>query len=145
MSTWKKLDFFGCQHRRPPNCRLLFCPFYKQSIPSFLSFLFSVCGKSQVFAAPENAAITKMDVNSLAMVMAPNCLRCESDDPRWVKGVLESFSPGGRGLTRQNGWTILTSRPKARDGHRYPCPAHQHCNLKISRAINPKGTMSYKT
>merc|ERR550534_76810 len=33
----------------------------------------------QVFAAPENAAVTKMDINSLAMVMAPNCLRCESD------------------------------------------------------------------
>ncbi|CAE1321700.1 ARHGAP39 [Acanthosepion pharaonis] len=32
----------------------------------------------QVFAAPENAAVTKMDVNNLAMVMAPNCLRCET-------------------------------------------------------------------
>lgn len=39
---------------------------------------------SQVFAAIENAAITKMDVNNLAMVMAPNCLRCESDDPRVI-------------------------------------------------------------
>lgn len=38
----------------------------------------------QVFAAPENAATTKMDVNNLAMVMAPNCLRCESDDPRVI-------------------------------------------------------------
>ena len=37
-----------------------------------------------MFAAPENAAVTKMDVNSLAMVMAPNCLRCESDDPRII-------------------------------------------------------------
>lgn len=38
----------------------------------------------QVFAAPENAAVTKMDVNNLAMVMAPNCLRCESEDPRII-------------------------------------------------------------
>ena len=36
----------------------------------------------QVFAAPENACMTKMDVNNLAMVMAPNVLRCEADDPR---------------------------------------------------------------
>lgn len=35
----------------------------------------------QVFAAEDNVAVTKMDVNNLAMVMAPNCLRCESDEP----------------------------------------------------------------
>jgi len=38
----------------------------------------------QVFAAPENARTTKMDVNNLAMVMAPNCLRCESQDPKVI-------------------------------------------------------------
>ncbi|XP_037528418.1 rho GTPase-activating protein 39 isoform X1 [Rhipicephalus sanguineus] len=38
----------------------------------------------QVFAAPENAALTKMDASNLAMVMAPNCLRCTSDDPRVI-------------------------------------------------------------
>ncbi|XP_024125079.1 rho GTPase-activating protein 39 isoform X1 [Oryzias melastigma] len=38
----------------------------------------------QVFAQPSNVAITKMDVNNLAMVMAPNCLRCHSDDPRII-------------------------------------------------------------
>ncbi|XP_034389038.1 rho GTPase-activating protein 39 isoform X1 [Cyclopterus lumpus] len=38
----------------------------------------------QVFAQPSNVAVTKMDVNNLAMVMAPNCLRCESDDPRII-------------------------------------------------------------
>ena len=35
----------------------------------------------QVFAAEENVRMNKMDVNNLAMVMAPNCLRCESDNP----------------------------------------------------------------
>lgn len=38
----------------------------------------------QVFAQPSNVAVTKMDVNNLAMVMAPNCLRCQSDDPRVI-------------------------------------------------------------
>ena len=38
----------------------------------------------QVFAAPENAAVTKMDVSNLAMVFAPNVLRCSSDDPRVI-------------------------------------------------------------
>ncbi|XP_033977644.1 rho GTPase-activating protein 39 isoform X2 [Trematomus bernacchii] len=38
----------------------------------------------QIFAQPSNVAITKMDVNNLAMVMAPNCLRCQSDDPRII-------------------------------------------------------------
>ncbi|CAL9704313.1 unnamed protein product [Knipowitschia caucasica] len=43
----------------------------------FINFL-------QVFAQPSNVSITKMDVNNLAMVMAPNCLRCQSDDPRII-------------------------------------------------------------
>ncbi|KFP39349.1 Rho GTPase-activating protein 39, partial [Chlamydotis macqueenii] len=38
----------------------------------------------QVFAQPSNVGRTKMDVNNLAMVMAPNCLRCQSDDPRVI-------------------------------------------------------------
>lgn len=38
----------------------------------------------QVFAQSTNVAVTKMDVNNLAMVMAPNCLRCQSDDPRII-------------------------------------------------------------
>ena len=37
-----------------------------------------------MFAAEENASVTKMDINNLAMVMAPNCLRCESEDPRVI-------------------------------------------------------------
>ncbi|XP_044303496.1 rho GTPase-activating protein 39-like isoform X1 [Varanus komodoensis] len=38
----------------------------------------------QIFAQPANVGKTKMDVNNLAMVMAPNCLRCQSDDPRVI-------------------------------------------------------------
>ncbi|KAM9307627.1 rho GTPase-activating protein 39 [Gastrophryne carolinensis] len=38
----------------------------------------------QVFVQPANVAITKMDISNLAMVMAPNCLRCQSDDPRII-------------------------------------------------------------
>ncbi|XP_059836876.1 rho GTPase-activating protein 39-like isoform X2 [Hypanus sabinus] len=38
----------------------------------------------QIFAQPVNVSKTKMDVNNLAMVMAPNCLRCQSDDPRVI-------------------------------------------------------------
>lgn len=37
-----------------------------------------------MFAQPSNVSVTKMDVNNLAMVMAPNCLRCQSDDPRVI-------------------------------------------------------------
>lgn len=42
------------------------------------------CCPAQVFVQPANVAITKMDVSNLAMVMAPNCLRCRSDDPRVI-------------------------------------------------------------
>ncbi|XP_045112239.1 serine-rich adhesin for platelets-like isoform X25 [Portunus trituberculatus] len=38
----------------------------------------------QYFAQPEIVAATKMDASNLAMVMAPNCLRCTSDDPRII-------------------------------------------------------------
>lgn len=39
---------------------------------------------TQIFSQPSNVGTTKMDVNNLAMVMAPNCLRCQSDDPRII-------------------------------------------------------------
>ncbi|XP_048063789.1 rho GTPase-activating protein 39 [Megalobrama amblycephala] len=38
----------------------------------------------QVFAQAASVSMTKMDVSNLAMVMAPNCLRCQSDDPRVI-------------------------------------------------------------
>jgi hypothetical protein len=37
-----------------------------------------------MFAKPEVVQQTKMDANNLAMVMAPNCLRCTSADPRII-------------------------------------------------------------
>jgi hypothetical protein len=38
----------------------------------------------KVFAAEENVALTKMDSNNLSMVMAPNCLRCKSNEPKII-------------------------------------------------------------
>ncbi|GLH09051.1 Rho GTPase-activating protein 92B [Gryllus bimaculatus] len=38
----------------------------------------------QIFARTEVVQITKMDASNLAMVMAPNCLRCTSEDPRII-------------------------------------------------------------
>lgn len=35
----------------------------------------------QVFVTPENVVLTKMDANNIAMIWAPNCLRCQSDNP----------------------------------------------------------------
>lgn len=50
----------------------------------FLLYLSYVLFILQIFAQPINVGKTKMDVNNLAMVMAPNCLRCQSDDPRII-------------------------------------------------------------
>jgi len=38
----------------------------------------------QIFLAPEHVALTKMDVNNLSMVFAPNILRCNSDDAKII-------------------------------------------------------------
>ncbi|CAF1175451.1 unnamed protein product [Rotaria sordida] len=38
----------------------------------------------QVFAASENVVVTKMDVNNLSMVFAPNILRCDSEDAKVI-------------------------------------------------------------
>lgn len=38
----------------------------------------------QQFAQPDIVACTKMDSSNLAMVFAPNCLRCTSQDPKVI-------------------------------------------------------------
>lgn len=38
----------------------------------------------QIFARSEVVQQTKMDASNLAMVIAPNCLRCTSHDPRVI-------------------------------------------------------------
>lgn len=38
----------------------------------------------QIFSRAEVVQVTKMDASNLAMVMAPNCLRCTSQDPRVI-------------------------------------------------------------
>ncbi|KAF4528443.1 hypothetical protein B566_EDAN013448 [Ephemera danica] len=38
----------------------------------------------QIFSRQEAVQLTKMDASNLAMVMAPNCLRCMSNDPRII-------------------------------------------------------------
>ncbi|XP_068704201.1 rho GTPase-activating protein 39-like isoform X1 [Montipora foliosa] len=38
----------------------------------------------QIFSLPNMCSVTKMDVNNLSMVWAPNCLRCPSDDPKEI-------------------------------------------------------------
>lgn len=38
----------------------------------------------QQFSNPEVVSCTKMDSSNLAMVFAPNCLRCTSDDPKVI-------------------------------------------------------------
>lgn len=43
-----------------------------------------MCFLSQAFMISENASISKMGEDNLAMVWAPNCLRCPSEDPREI-------------------------------------------------------------
>jgi len=52
----------------------------------------------KVFVAPENVAESKMDVNNLATVMAPSCLRSRSASPetlleniRWEMGFVRTL------------------------------------------------------
>lgn len=37
-----------------------------------------------MFSKQDIVQVTKMDSSNLAMVMAPNCLRCTSQDPRVI-------------------------------------------------------------
>lgn len=53
---------------------------YCYSGDSLRSFYLSL----QIFAQTEVATVTKMDASNLAMVMAPNCLRCNASDPKVI-------------------------------------------------------------
>ena len=53
-----------------------------ENILFWKTFSFLCC--LQIFSLPHMCVITKMDVNNLAMVWAPNCLRCPSDDPKEI-------------------------------------------------------------
>ena len=58
---------------------------FTPSAPMHPGWRFFNSSSNKVFAAPENASMTKMDITSLAMVMAPNILRCHGEaDPRLI-------------------------------------------------------------
>lgn len=65
---------YSTANRKHPS---LIQPFYFQVLTYLISFL-------QLFNAPEVVSQTKMDSANLAMVFAPNCLRCTSTDPRVI-------------------------------------------------------------
>jgi len=48
------------------------------------SFEFIYSFLKQIFSQSEVSSVTKMDASNLAMVMAPNCLRCTSTDPNII-------------------------------------------------------------
>jgi hypothetical protein len=56
-----------------------------ENLPDINRYVFTYLIKFlKLFAAADNVSLTKMDANNLSMVMAPNCLRCESDDPKTI-------------------------------------------------------------
>jgi len=58
------------------------CLHIVQSLPPLNNLVFSYLIRLlQAFMIPDNVYYSKMDENNLAMVWAPNCLRCPSDDP----------------------------------------------------------------
>lgn len=59
----------------------LVCFFLYDDILRYSFFLFCF---DQIFSLPNTSSVTKMDVNNLSMVWAPNCLRCPSDDPKEI-------------------------------------------------------------
>jgi len=52
-------------------------------LPFSLFVIFSSSGE-QIFSQTEVSSVTKMDASNLAMVMAPNCLRCNASDPKVI-------------------------------------------------------------
>lgn len=62
-------------------------PLFADSLTTFLSLvqvLTYLIHFLQEFSHPEVVASTKMDSSNLAMVFAPNLLRCQSQDPKVI-------------------------------------------------------------
>lgn len=62
------------------SCNILIFPF-RNHRPQVLTYLVYFL---QQFSQPDIVANTKMDSSNLAMVFAPNCLRCTSQDPKVI-------------------------------------------------------------
>ena len=81
------------------------------------------------------AALTKSFIHKIQdMCLKPESSKYHYDQTRRAQGATVFFvqSPKAK----------KTSRPKARDGHRYPCPALEFLNgsSEVSRAAASEGT-----
>lgn len=57
---------------------------FQELLLCLLVFYYSHAFPLQIFSRDEVVQVTKMDASNLATVMAPNCLRCTSQDPRVI-------------------------------------------------------------
>ena len=65
---------------KPENCIKIV-----EKLPNINKLVFTYLIKFlKIFALKENVAITKMDASNLSMIMAPNCLRCKSNEPKII-------------------------------------------------------------
>ena len=77
-------EHFSCGTKRVIPGRLGSVVLHFTSVISNANLLTLVVLCLQIFSLPDMCAVTKMDVNNLSMVWAPNCLRCPSDDPKEI-------------------------------------------------------------
>lgn len=85
----------------------------------------------QIFSLPNNSTVTKMDVNNLSMVWAPNCLRCPSDDPKEIFENTRKEMTFMRTLLRSLDTTFM-------EGVRWQLPM---TGAAASRGCNSKNTI----
>ena len=85
----------------------------------------------QIFSLPNNSTVTKMDVNNLSMVWAPNCLRCPSDDPKEIFENTRKEMTFMRTLLRSLDTTFM-------EGVRWQLPM---TGATASRGCNSKNTI----
>lgn len=65
---------------KPENCIKIV-----EKLPNINKLVFTYLIKFlKIFALKENVAITKMDASNLSMIMAPNCLRCNSNEAKVI-------------------------------------------------------------